>query len=520
MGFVVSLPDLQAASRTWTGAGPDANWSDATNWGGTAPVNADTLIFSGTTQPNNTNNISSLSVNALTFANNGFTLNGNLMSLNGALTNSAGTNIMAQGVNVTASNPTWNLAPGSELRIAGQFTNNTLANPLATLSSGGTVRFTSTNCQPNRFFTLTSGGVVSTGDGFRLQPPGGSTAVFQLTNNGVLNLNVGANLRLCQTATGGSSRVDMSSGTLNLAIISGGGAGDLYVGEAASTTTVFNQNGGLVEFTGNGDNRVAFANASASANGTYNLNGGTLWTGSIVQITAGSPGGTFNFNGGTLKPLVSSTTFFQGVQAANIQSGGAIIDTTNLNITIGESLPGVGGLTKLGIGTLTLTGNNTYSGTTTVSNGTLETTAASFQGNGIITLAATGNLSLTNTGTIISASALNLGSSATNSVTMNMGASPTPGGSPLIKVTNLNGTGTGLINVTGSGFGPGTYPLIAYTNVTGSGSIQAWQRTTGFVCIAFPVWKCSQSRRGARAEKPGMDRFGEPELGHKCDRLV
>lgn len=474
-----SLLQADAAIRTWSGAGVDANWSTAANWGGTAPVNADVALFSGTMRPNNTNDISNLSLSGLSFANGGFTLNGNLLSLNGPLTNSGGTNILWQGVNCIVSNPAWDIAAGSELRIAGQFTNNTTANPLATLGFGGTVRISSTNCLPNRFFTLTSGaviidgGTVSTGDGFRLQPPSGSTAVFQLTNNGSLALNVGANLRLCQTATGGSSRVDMSSGILNLDITSGAGAGDLYVGEAASTTTVFNQNGGLVEFTGNGDNRVAFANASASANGTYNLNGGTLWTAQIAQITAGSPGGTFNFNGGTLKALVNSTTFFQGVQSANILSGGAIIDTTNLNVTIGEPLSGVGGLTKLGSGTLTLTGNNTYTGGTLINGGTLVTTSASFLGNGAITVASNATLSVAySAGTPLAAATLNLGSSATNTVSINLGSSPTPGGSPVFAVTSLNGTGTAFLNLSGSGFVPGTYPLVAYTTVSGASSFK------------------------------------------------
>jgi len=476
--FCFAISSAQAAVRTWSGAGADNNWNTAANWGGTAPVNADIALFSGTTRQNNTNNISNLSLNGLSFANNGFTLNGNLMSLNGPLTNSAGINILAQGVNVTVQQAVWNIAAGSELRIAGQFTNNTTANPLALLGFGGTVRFTSTNCLPNRFFTLTSGavivdgGVVTTGDGFRLQPPSGSTAVLQITNSGSLTLAVGANLRLCQTATGGSSRVDISSGILNNANTSGGGAGDIFVGEAAATTTVFNQNGGLVEFLGNGNNRIAFCNASASASGTYNLNGGILCPAQIVQVTAGSPGGTFNFNGGTLKALSNSVTFFQGVQSANILSGGAVIDTTNLNVTIGESLPGVGGLTKFGSGTLTLTGNNTYTGNTVINGGTLVTTAASFLGNGVITVASNANLSVTFSGSTLGAGSLNVGSSITNSVTINLGVSPSSGGNPVFAVTNLNGTGTALINITGSSFAPGNYPLIAYTNASGLSSIQ------------------------------------------------
>ena len=379
--FCLALFNLHAAVRPWSGVGADDNWNTAANWGGTVPVNADIVVFSGPTRQNNPNNISSLSVNGLGFANHGFTLNGNQLALNGPVTNSAGTNLLALPVNVTVQNAVWNLAPGSELRISGVFTNSTTANPLATLGFGGTVRFTSpSNCLSQRFFTLTSGAVIADGcnltilDGFRCQPPPGSNAVFQITNNGSFTIASGGNLRLCQSG-GGTSRVDVASGILNMAITSGAGAGDIFVGEAAGTTTIFNQNGGLVEFTGNGNNRIAFANASASANGTYNLNGGTLWAAQIVQVTAGSPGGTFNFNGGTLKPTTASATFFQGVQTANVQAGGAIIDTTNLNITIGQVLGGSGPLTKTGTGTLTLSGNMTLvkDGTNTATISTADT---------------------------------------------------------------------------------------------------------------------------------------------------
>src|SRR2546421_148282 len=84
------------------------------------------------------------------------------------------------------------------------------------LGFGGAVRIGSTNCVLNRFYTLTSGGVIADGcvlttfDGFRVQPPAGSNAVFQITNNASFTIVSGGNLRLCQTATGGSSRVDMS----------------------------------------------------------------------------------------------------------------------------------------------------------------------------------------------------------------------------------------------------------------------------------------------------------------------
>src|SRR2546423_6544682 len=46
------LKSLAAATTdTWTGGGsPDGNWQNAANWGGTAPVAKDLLLFDGSTQ--------------------------------------------------------------------------------------------------------------------------------------------------------------------------------------------------------------------------------------------------------------------------------------------------------------------------------------------------------------------------------------------------------------------------------------------------------------------------------------
>jgi autotransporter-associated beta strand protein len=68
-----------------------------------------------------------------------------------------------------------------------------------------------------------------------------------------------------------------------------------------------------------------------------------------------------------------------GNAAATVGSGGARIDSAGFNVTIPQALLSSGagqdgGLTKLGAGTLTLTGTNTYTGNTTVSAGTLDLT--------------------------------------------------------------------------------------------------------------------------------------------------
>jgi autotransporter-associated beta strand protein len=89
--------------------------------------------------------------------------------------------------------------------------------------------------------------------------------------------------------------------------------------------------------------------------------------------------GTFNFNGGTLRSNTNATNFFNGLTTANVRAGGAVIDTNGNAITIGQALQheaalgatADGGLRKLGSGTLTLTGVNSYSGTTSVTAGAL-----------------------------------------------------------------------------------------------------------------------------------------------------
>ena len=162
-----------------------------------------------------------------------------------------------------------------------------------------------------------------------------------------------------------------ASGTYNLSGTGNLTTGFTYVSDD-NNTSVFTQSGTSTHTTG-----VLVLGNNPSANATYNLDGGTL---AANQVTRTFGTGVFNFNGGTLQARRSTTGFFRGLTTANVRGGGAIIDTNGFNITIAQpllhsTLPGDaaldGGLTKNGAGTLTLTGANTYTGTTTVSTGTL-----------------------------------------------------------------------------------------------------------------------------------------------------
>ncbi len=174
---------------------------------------------------------------------------------------------------------------------------------------------------------------------------------------------------------GGTNLVTGSGMLLNSGDISGEGRGVVYVTDGVYTSGApiimgYNNapsgNGrGEFNLTGNGSvllnsylqmNRAGSANPDVSTN-IFNLNGGTL---RATYINKGTTGGQsiFNFNGGTLLAGGSSATFMQGLDAAYVYGGGAVIDTVGNTITIGQDLlePSGQGVTALPPWGGTLTG--------------------------------------------------------------------------------------------------------------------------------------------------------------------
>ena len=124
---------------------------------------------------------------------------------------------------------------------------------------------------------------------------------------------------------------------------------------------------GYVSVTKLGSGSLTLTNLTAKYAGLFRIFGGTVVAQSRESMLSS---GTIAFNSGILKfaavfdPSTSNMTF---------NAGGATLDTQAYDITLAKTIgnSGAGGLTKKGGGSLTLSGNNTYSGGTTLDEGTL-----------------------------------------------------------------------------------------------------------------------------------------------------
>lgn len=193
-----------------------------------------------------------------------------------------------------------------------------------------------------------------------------------------------------------------------------------------------------------------------SFSGGVNLNGGTTVFSALANLGTGGitfGGGTLQYNGNADDLSVRTVTF---------ASGGATLDvgasTVNFANAVGNN--GAGGLTKLGAGSLTLNGANTYSGTTLVNQGNLIlASGATLPNSTILTVSGSATLDASASGLILSAAAsqkLAGNGTVLGDVTSGASTALTPGTSA--------GTLTLANNLTISG---GTYTYDVSTNTAG-----------------------------------------------------
>ena len=171
------------------------------------------------------------------------------------------------------------------------------------------------------------------------------------------------NAAISQNITGTSTTSDLINGSVN-PVLDGG---TLLVDAPGSygVDLSITDNDGTIDTDGN---NAAFTGVISGSGGLIKAGAGTL-----VLTGANTYSGGTTITGGT---LVGTTTSLQG----DIVNNAALIFDQATNGTFGGVVSGSGTFTKDGAGTLTLTGANSYTGGTTITEGTLVGTTASLQG--------------------------------------------------------------------------------------------------------------------------------------------
>lgn len=328
--LVFDIPSASGATITWIGGGTTDSIYDAANWSPLkVPAAGDVLIFGGSARlaPDLG---SDLSIGSITFNStaSAFTLGGigtYQIGSGGITNNSTSLERILNNITLTAAQ-SWNAASG-------------------VLSIGGNVATGGFSLTINGTSDTTISGILS------------GTGSLTKSGAGTLTLS-GAN-----TFTGGTT---LSAGVLAIGNNSALGSGILAI-----TGGSIQASGGSRSFA-----NAATLGANASVTGANDL----AFAGKLTQ------------SGGNRTLTISNTgltTFAGGIQLTNSSrkrtltiagTGNALVSgaITNGNAT--------GSLVKSGTGTLTLSGANTYTGTTTLTAGTVVLGSNTALGTGTVTL--------------------------------------------------------------------------------------------------------------------------------------
>lgn len=171
-------------------------------------------------------------------------------------------------------------------------------------------------------------------------------------------------------------------------------------GTFGDTRVGFSGNGTVtIGGTANYSSTSVYLGSNVGSVGTLNLEGNSTFAANFIEEGAGD--GFLNLDGAIVKALQDVTNYFRDFEAGDVTIGanGLKFDTNGKTVGIEHALEGAGGLTKLGAGTLTLSGANTYQGNTIVSAGTLSSTTASFGDFSSINILAGSTLNLSFLGT-------------------------------------------------------------------------------------------------------------------------
>jgi autotransporter-associated beta strand protein len=348
---------------------------------------------------------------------------------------------------------TWNIATGNTLEVHGVNTS------LGTLSGAGTLKNSSSTAA-----TVTVGGTGASSTFSGVIDAGSGVLNLVKTGAGTLTLSGASSYAGKTTVDGGTLSINADN---RLGAAPGSNVADHLIlnGGTLATSATFTMGG----------TRGTQLGASGGIIQTADATTLTMWspisgTGSLTKTGSGTLllNSYNSFNGGFLisegaVTTAASANRFNPTNAITIASGasltinasqaiGSLAGAGSVNLATGTltvggpasttfsgSLSGTGGLTKSGNGTLTLSGASDYSGTTSVTAGTLVV------GDGTSGSAASSAFSVSGTGTL-------KGSGTIGALTVSTGGTVAPGNSPGVLTTgdfDLDG-GTYLAELTGT----------------------------------------------------------------------
>ena len=342
-----------------------------------------TLGASSTTVAGNTANVSDIATGG------SLILGGNVAYNAGSATFNNGTASIAANLNLNNATRTFNIGDSdqtlTETVVYGQISGGGSGGAL-TKSGAGTLILSGANTYSGT--SEISGGGIGIGIDSALPTYGPvGTGTLRFNNNTPTVFAHGAGRTIGNyilfdgpTIVGGANALEFT-GTVDL----GGNSGRVITVNNTANTTFSGTITSIIGGTGGGLRKAGPGVLIVSGNNDYNgqttvdASGGTLRLGSGTAIPHGSGKGTVTVNtGGTLDVAGQSETINglsgSGTVNNSTGSGTLIAGDNNAGGTFSGAIQNSSGtlaLTKIGTGTLTLSGANTYSGATTISTGTL-----------------------------------------------------------------------------------------------------------------------------------------------------
>ena len=433
-----------------------ANLNLGISWVGTTPPGSGDIAqwASVVTSANTVSLGADLSWSGLKIAMPGgpVTLNaGNTLTLGGA-----GVDLSTATQDLTANcdlalgaSQTWAVVSGRNFTVGGGVSGTallTLPGPGTATFNGGSF-FLGTATAGNNALALNGGTLVMAGGTLNLAGNNRNDDASHIQGSATFKQTGGVVNSSFYTRVGSTGR-----GTLN---ISGGrfnNSGEILFAFGSSPQ-------GILVVSNTGTLNAHFLRAGNNGPCTINLDGGWLMA-DLIYSPSGQ--GYFYFNGGTLRANTAPLNpWFDASVLTYVRNAGATIDTAGQNVTFTANLQpynvsSTGGLTKTGMGTLTLAGKSTYNGPTTVANGTLAITGG-FTSTGAVLVASGATLGagqLTNGNLTLSPNA---------ALALTLGAAGNPTNSSLRVNGNLILDGNVAISDAG-GMSPGAvYSVINYT---------------------------------------------------------